>query len=130
MDATIILLTAIVTAILINEQRRDNIPMLPACLNNKFYREIKLSTFTGRYCGDKTCLIFDARPHELYKKNRLEGSLNFPVSQFDFFYKLYLSDTPRDIPIFIYGRTTSQAFDCELAYRLATNGYKNIMVIQ
>ncbi len=128
-DLIIVTVAAILVAALVNGLRADRIPIIPPCMDKGFYQEMKLSTFQQKEINNSRCLIFDARPHELYQKNHLAKAMNFPVSQFDFFYNLHLADVPLDAPIFIYGGTVSQACDRELAYRLSLKGYKNVTVI-
>lgn len=128
-DLMVIAFTSIFVAVIVNKLRADGIPLIPPCLDNSLYREIKLSTFQRGEFKSSRCFIFDARPHELYQKNHLAGAVNFPVSQFDFFYQLRLADAPPDVPIFIYGKTISRAYDKELAYRLSLMGYKNVTVL-
>ena len=128
-DLMVIAFTGILVAVILNKFRADRVPLIPPYLDNSLYREMKLSTFQRGEFKSSRCFIFDARPHELYHKNHLTGAVNFPVSQFDFFCQLRLADAPPDVPIFIYGRTTSRAYDKELAYRLSLMGYKNVTVI-
>jgi len=128
-DIIIVLISSTIIALLFNEFRESKIPLFPQHLFSKQCSVMKLSAFQQVRYRNSQCLIFDARPHEFYKKNHMEGALNFPVSQFDFFYNFYLRDIPSDIPIFICGRTRSHASDKELAYHLSLMGYKNVTVI-
>lgn len=128
-DIIIVLITSTIIAFSVNEIRKSKISLLPPHLYNSQYKEMKLSTFQQGDRKNSRCFIFDARPHELYQKNHLEGALNFPVTQFDFFYHFHLADEPLDVPIFVHGRTVSKAFDRELAYCLSSVGYKNITVL-
>ncbi len=128
-EMIIVTVATILVATLVNGLRADKVPMLPPYLDNSLYGEMKLSTFQQKEIINSNCLIFDARPHELYQKNHLANAKNFPVSQFDFFYNLHLTGVPLDTPIYIYGGTFSQAYNRELAYRLYLKGYKNVTVI-
>lgn len=128
-DLMVITFTCILVTVILNEFRADRVPLIPPYMDNSLYREMKLSTFQQGEFKSSRCFIFDARPHELYQKNHLAGAVNFPASQFDFFYQLHLADAPPDVPIFIYGRTISRACDKELSYRLSLMGYKNVTVI-
>lgn len=128
-DLMIIMVTGILIAVVVNRIRADRIPMLPPYMDNSFYGEMKLSTFQQKEFKSSRCLIFDARPHKFYEKNHLTMAMNFPVSEFDFFYHLYLDHASKDVPIFVYGRTLSRAYDLELAHRLSLMGHKNVTVI-
>ena len=128
-DLIIVTVAAILIAVLVNGLRANRIPILPPCMDNGLYREMKMSAFEQEEIKNFRCFIFDARPHELYQKNHLTRAKNFPVSQFNFFYSFYLDDVPLDVPIFVYGRTLSYAYDRELAYRLSLMGHKDITVI-
>ena len=128
-DIIIILTTSTMIALLINELRENKIPLMPPYLNSNNYKEIPLGVFQRGDYKHSRCLIFDARPYKLYEKYHLTGALNFPVSQFDFFYHFHLDSAPPDVPIFVWGRTMSRAFDKELAYRLSLTGHKNVTVI-
>jgi len=128
-DLLIVTVAAILIAALVNGLRADRIPIIPPCMDKGFYQEMKMSAFAQGEIKNSRCFIFDARPHELYQKNHLPNAVNFPVSQFDFFYHLHLAEVPLDTPILVYGRTVSQVCDRELAYRLSLKGYKNVTVI-
>ncbi len=128
-DIIIILVSGIFIAALVNGLRADRIPIIPPCMDKGFYQEMKMSVFAQGKIENSRCFIFDARPHELYQKNHLPNAVNFPVLQFDFFYHFYLDNAPLDVPIFIHGKTLSNAYDRELAYRLSLMGYKNVTVI-
>lgn len=128
-DLMIIMCVGIFSGIIVNELRADGVPLLPSYLDSSFYQEMDLNTFKREKCKNARCLIFDARPHEFYEKDHLMGAVNFPPSQFDFFYDFYLADKPPDVLIFVYGRTVSRACDQELAYLLSLKGRKNVTVI-
>ena len=118
---------SILTGIAGNAAREQPLPLFPEYLvNNHSINHIDvhagaMSEFRG--------LLVDARPNPAYRKCHVPEAFNFPQGKFDFFYGLYLSHTPKEIPIFIYGRTYSRAFDEQLAFRLFLKGHKNITVV-
>lgn len=128
-DMIIIVLISVFSAIVVNNLRSDGIPLFPPYMHGNFYHKMSFDVFQKDMLKNHNRFIFDARPHEIYEKNHLSGALNFPVSGFDFFYDLYLANISRDVPIFIYGRTLSFAYDLELAYGLYLRGHKDIIVI-
>jgi len=127
-EINIILVMVIFSALITNEIRADKLPLLPQYVMKSFYREMSLNDFQGdlRYFQG---FIFDARPHGLYQKDHLKFSKNFPIIEFDFFCNFYLTNVSPDSPIYIYGRTVSNAYDLELAHRLYLKGYRNITVL-
>jgi hypothetical protein len=127
-EINIIFAMVIFSALVTNEIRADKLPLLPQYVMKSFYREISLNDFQGElrhFHG----FIFDARPHGLYQKDHQKFSKNFPTAEFDFFYRFYLTNVSPDSPIYIYGRTVSNAYDLELAHRLYIKGYRNITVL-
>lgn len=124
-----ILIVVIVSAFISNELRADKLPLLPYYVTNNFYHEMRLNDFHQHEGNDFKGLIFDARPHSMYEKGHVTAAKNFSVSEFDFFYHFHLANVSPDTPIFIYGRTVSNAYDLELAYRLHIKGHKNITVL-
>jgi len=128
-DMIIILVISVFSAVTVNKLRTDSIPLLPPYIHDNFYKKMSLSLFQKEEFENSNRFFFDARPHELYEKNHFIGALNFPVSGFDFFYAFYLAHVSRDVPIFVYGRTLSHAYDLELSYCLYLKGYKNVTVI-
>jgi hypothetical protein len=74
-------------------------------------------------------LLIDARPNQFYRACHVPEAFNFPPIKFDFFYGLYFSGVSKTLPIFVYGRTYSHAFDKELAYQLLQKGHLNITVV-
>ncbi len=129
LDLTIIVAVAVCSGLAVNEIRAHGVPILPPSAEGGHYREMDLSAVRSELARNPRVVIFDARPHELYQKNHVAGALNFPVSQFDFFYDYYLGDAPSDTPIFVCGRTFSRALDQELAYRLSQKGHKNVTLL-
>ena len=128
-DVIIIITLVFCSALIANELRADRLPLFPDYMNNHSYRTMDLSSLQQDDFKTLKGLLFDARPHELYEKDRYPNAKNFPVSRFDFFCDFYLLNVPTDIPVFIYGRTLSSAFDLELAYLLHRKGYTNITVL-
>ncbi|MEW6570417.1 MAG: hypothetical protein AB1390_04485 [Nitrospirota bacterium] len=129
-DLLIVLAICTSSAIAVNELRADKIPLLPAYLKNNFYQTVSLQEFLKDESFMSHCLLFDARPHMYYAKDSLTVAKNFPVTDFDFFYHLYLPEGSSDTPIFVYGRTLSRACDLELAHRLSLKGHKHIVIVE
>jgi hypothetical protein len=129
LEIILIIIIVIVSALITNGLRADKIPLIPYYGTDTFYQTMTLNDFLQRDKKNLQVIMFDARPHALYKKDHVTLAKNFPVSEFDFFYHLYLANISQDIPIFIYGRTLSNAYDLELVYRLYRKGYKNITVL-
>lgn len=127
-EINIILAMVIFSALITNEIRADKLPLLPQYVMKSFYREMSLNDFQGELRHFQG-FIFDARPHGLYQKDHQKFSKNFPITEFDFFYNFYLTNISPDSPIYIYGRTVSNAYDLELAHRLYLKGYRNITVL-
>ncbi|MEW6068128.1 MAG: rhodanese-like domain-containing protein [Nitrospirota bacterium] len=128
-DVIIIMVVAIFIGFLANELRANKVSLVPSHIKSLQYQTISINEFSQFQHTNFSGFIFDARPHNYYEKNHLPNSVNFPVSEFDFFYSLYLANVSIDTPIFIYGRTLSQTYDLELAHRLSLKGYRNITVI-
>jgi hypothetical protein len=80
----------------------------------------------GRFRG----LLIDARPNHSFKECHVPEAFNFPPGKFNFFYGLYLSNTSKEVPIFICGRTYSRAFDEQLAHQLFLKGHKDITIVR
>lgn len=129
LEIILIIIVVIVSALITNELRADKIPLVPYYVTDTFYHTMSLNDFLQGEKKNLQVVMFDARTHALYKKDHVTAAKNFPVSEFDFFYHLYLANISQDIPIFINGRTLSNAYDLELAYRLYRKGYKNITVL-
>lgn len=127
-DLLIVFLVTVTSALVANEIRADGISLVPSYLEESCYKMAALSAFQNKM-GNSSCLFFDARPHDSYEADHPSGALNFPASQFDFFYGFYLDDTKPDFPILIYGRTLSRRFDLELAHHLCLKGHKNVTVL-
>jgi hypothetical protein len=128
-EIILILIVVIFSAFISNELRADKLPLLPYYVTNNFYHKISLNDFHQKEGNDFKGFIFDARPHTMYEKEHVTAAKNFPLSEFDFFYHFHLANVSPDTPIFIYGRTVSNAYDLELAYRLHIKGYRNITVL-
>jgi hypothetical protein len=128
-EIVVILITVIVSAFIYNELRADKLPILPHYDKGGFYRTMSLNDFPYKEGKNFQGYIFDARPHALYEKEHLAPAKNFPVSEFDFFYPFYLTSATLDTPVFVYGRTLSNAYDLELAHRLFLKGFRNVTVL-
>ena len=117
---------SIFTGIAGNTFREQPLPLFPEYLVNHSINHIDvhagaMSEFRG--------FLVDARPHPTYQKCYIPEAFNFPPDKFDFFYGMYFSHVSKEVPIFIYGRTYSRAFDEQLAHQLLLRGHKNVTVV-
>lgn len=122
----IIIPVSVISGLAANALREHPLPLFPAYLQN---HNIKRFDVHGGMMGRFRGLLIDARPNHLFQECQIPEAFNFPPGKFDFFYGLYLSNISKEVPIFIYGRTYSRAFDEDLADQLFQRGYKDITVV-
>jgi hypothetical protein len=118
---------SILSGVTANAIREEAVPLVPEYVRNHSIKHIAI--YRGSI-GEFRGVLFDARPHRIYKECHVPQAFNFPPGKFDFFYGLRLSGTSREMSIFIYGRTYSRAFDEQLAHQLFLKGHQNVTVVR
>jgi rhodanese-related sulfurtransferase len=122
----IIIPVSVISGITANALREHGLAFFPEYVWDHGIKRIDIhSGMMGQFRG----LLIDARPNRLFKQCHIPEAFNFPPGKFDFFYGLYLSNTSKDVPIYICGRTYSQAFDEQLAQQLFLKGHKDITIV-
>ncbi len=82
----------------------------------------------------KEALFVDARKNSFYKQKHIKGAINLQVTFFDLMFPMFQitlerEQIPKDKPILVYGGSTSQRFDIELAQMLRNKGFEKVMVL-
>ncbi len=95
---------------------RDPIPRLAPAQAKAFY-----DAGTARF--------IDARPEHLFRQRRIQGSLNLPLTLFDFVYLMKLSQTSPDQNLVVYGRNVSRRYDLEVGLKLRSKGHTRITIL-
>jgi rhodanese-related sulfurtransferase len=99
----------------------------------KFYKgdvpTIDVDSTAKKLEADEVILI-DARPDHSYKKERIEGAVNMPLTFFDIMVMMELDEEDKEQEIIVYGRNISKHYDWEFAKKLIDNkGYKNTKIL-
>jgi rhodanese-related sulfurtransferase len=76
-----------------------------------------------------TARFIDARPEHLFRQRHIRGSLNLPLTLFDFVYLMKLSQVPPDQNLVVYGRNISRRYDLEVALKLRSKGHTRITIL-
>jgi len=101
LEIILIIIVVIVSALITNELKADKIPLAPYYGADTFYHTMSLNDFLQREKNNLKVVMFDARPHALYKKDHVAAAKNFPVSEFDFF-SICISRIYLRISLFLY----------------------------
>lgn len=122
----IIVPVSVLIGITTNAFRGQGMPLIPQYMRGDVIKRIDTNNGgMGMFRG----LLVDARPNQLYKRCHIPEAFNFPPGEFNFFYGLYFSGVPKDVPLFIYGRTLSRAYDEQLANQLYLKGHHDVTVV-
>jgi len=83
---------------------------------------------------DNQAVFVDARKANFYEKEHIKGSLNLPLLFFDLQYPMFQftldqKQVPKDMPLVVYGGTTSRRFDIELANLLEGKNQRKIYIL-
>lgn len=76
-----------------------------------------------------TARFIDARPEHLFRQRRIQGSLNLPLTLFDFVYLMKLSQGPPDQNLVVYGRNFSRRYDQEVGLKLKSKGHTRVTIL-
>lgn len=82
----------------------------------------------GRLAGE-TARFIDARPEHLFRRERLAGAINLPLTLFDFVYLMKLSQVPQDQELVVYGRNFSRRYDQEVGLKLISKGHTRVTIL-
>ncbi len=122
----IIIPVSVISGITANALREQRLAFFPEYLWDHNIKRFDVHCgIMGQFRG----LLIDARPNHLFQECHIPEAFNFPPAKFDFFYGLCLSNTSKEVPIFICGRTYSRAFDEHLAHELFQRGHRDITVV-
>ena len=75
-------------------------------------------------------LFIDAMPSSFFEREHIKGAVNLPLALFDIMYMMELSETDKEKPIYVYGRTISSLYDEEVAKKLIMRGHKNTRILK
>lgn len=129
----IIFSLGVASGLISNAFNEKGIPVLPQILWSGAVGEIKRMDINDGDAVKFNGFVIDARPSPLYEECHVQEALNFPPGNFDFFYGLHFSDLSKefkDLPIFIYGRSLSRAYDQQLGHKLLQKGHSNITIVR
>jgi len=77
---------------------------------------------------DKTRIVLDVRPREVYNQGHLPGALSFPLIEFDQQVFQMLDSINKQEPLLVYCSSIECTDSHTVAQRLTNLGYVNVMV--
>jgi rhodanese-related sulfurtransferase len=132
-DYLLILGLSLVLALVFNIYNDNQIPLVYSVHTAAGVEEIPLDTALELYKNNQAIFV-DARKSNFYEQSHIKGSMNLPLLFFDLQYPMFQfmldqKQVPKDMPIVVYGGTTSRRFDTELANLLEEKNQRKIYIL-